>query len=329
MPIDEKGLRILVTGGAGFIGSHFCERLLERGHKVVCIDNFDSFYDPELKRKNIANCLSHPHYQLMKGDILDRAFLEHIFASCPFDAVVHLAARAGVRPSIQSPSFYQKVNIEGSLNLLELAARHKIPKFIFASSSSVYGKNNHLPFSESDPVDQPISPYAATKKAGELLAYTYHVLYGISVHCLRFFTVYGPRQRPDMAIHQFTHRIFIGQEIPLYGDGSARRDFTYISDILDGMERSLLHCNGYAIYNLGESRTIDLLSLISLIERALNKKAKIAWMSEQPGDVPVTYADISKAQKELGYSPKVPIEEGIVKFVEWYLKTFGGRRYAS
>jgi len=324
MPIDGTRLRILVTGGAGFIGSHFCERLLERGHDVVCIDNFDPFYDPKLKRKNIANALSHPHYQLMEGDILDRAFLEKVFDTGPFNAIVHLAARAGVRPSIQNPSVYQKVNIEGTLHLLELAVRSKTPKFVFASSSSVYGKNNRLPFSEADPADHPVSPYAATKRAGELLSYTYHVLYGISVHCLRFFTVYGPRQRPDMAIHQFIHRIATGKEIPLYGDGSARRDFTYISDILDGMEKSLFHCNGYAIYNLGESRTIDLLSLVSLIENALNKKAKIAWMPEQPGDVPVTYADISKAQKELGYAPKVSIEEGIVKLVEWYLRTFGG-----
>lgn len=324
MPIEEKGIRILVTGGAGFIGSHFCERLLERGHEVVCIDNFDPFYDPELKRKNIASILSHPRYHLEEGDILDRTFLEKIFDQGPFEAIVHLAARAGVRPSIQNPGLYQKVNIEGTLNLLEFAARFKVPKFIFASSSSVYGKNNHLPFSEKDPADNPVSPYAATKRAGELLAYTYHVLYGISVHCLRFFTVYGPRQRPDMAIHRFTHWIATGKEIHLYGNGSARRDFTYISDILDGMEKSLFHCNGYEIYNLGESRTIDLLSLISLIENALNKKAKITRMPEQPGDVPITYADISKAQKDLGYAPKVPIEEGIVQFVEWYLGTFGG-----
>jgi UDP-glucuronate 4-epimerase len=315
-------MRLLITGGAGFIGSHFSERMLERGHSMVCLDNFNDFYDPAIKRRNIQPLLTQPDYRLIEGDILDTTLLRRIFEGDRFDAVVHLAARAGVRPSIQEPGLYQRVNVEGTVNLLELSVKHRIPKFLFASSSSVYGKNSKVPFSENDPVNCPLSPYAATKCAGELLAYTFHVLYGMSVHCLRFFTVYGPRQRPDMAIHKFTRLIAEGKEIPLFSNGTSRRDYTFIFDILDGMEKSLERCNGYAIYNLGESRTIELRYLIGLIEQAMGKHAKVKFMPDQPGDVPITHADVSKARRELGYDPKVSIEDGIPRFIHWFLDMF-------
>ena len=236
-----------------------------------------------------------------------------------FDVIVHLAARAGVRPSLKDPRLYQKVNIEGTGNLLELSAKHKISKFILASTSSVYGNNKKVPFSESDFVDHPVSPYAATKKACELIAYTYHSLYDMNITCLRFFTVYGPRQRPDMAIHKFAKLIHEGQEIPMYGDGSTRRDYTYIDDIIDGVVKSIHHCQGYHIYNLGESQTIELKELIALISSALGEKAKIKQLPMQPGDVNVTFADISRAVEEIGYKPTTSIQEGIPKFIEWYL----------
>ena len=311
-------MKYLVTGGAGFIGSHLCERLISAGHHVICLDNFNTYYDPGIKRQNIEMALSNKNYQLIEGDILDWDLLQNIFQENTFDAIIHLAARAGVRPSIQEPRLYQKVNVEGSVNLLELSVRHHIRKFIFASSSSVYGNNKKVPFSESDPVDHPISPYAATKKAGELIASTYCSLYPISITCLRFFTVYGERQRPDMAIHKFTRLIDQGKEIPVFGDGTSRRDYTYIRDILDGIQNSIDQCDGYKVYNLGNSRTIELNKLIRLIEKNLGKKAKIKSLPVQPGDVPITYADITKAQNELGYSPCVSIESGIEEFVCWY-----------
>jgi UDP-glucuronate 4-epimerase len=321
MPIDAPRRTLLVTGGAGFIGSHFSERMLDRGHAVVCLDNFNDYYDPAVKRGNIASLLRRKDgYRLVEGDILDAALVRKLFEENRFDAVVHLAARAGVRPSIREPGLYQRVNLEGTVNLLESSVRHGVQRFLFASSSSVYGANSKVPFSEDDPVDRPVSPYAATKRAGELLAYTFHSLYGLSVHCLRFFTVYGPRQRPDMAIHKFTKLIQEGNEIPLFGNGTSRRDYTYIDDIIDGMEKSLERCAGYAVYNLGESRTTELHRLIGLIEEALGKKARIRFLEEQPGDVPVTYADISKAGRELGYRPVTAVEKGIPAFVEWFLK---------
>ena len=289
-------MRFFVTGGAGFIGSHLCERLVRQGHSVVCLDNFNHYYDPRIKRKNVESLLSHERYSLIEGDILKPRLLERVFADGAFDCVVHLAARAGVRPSIQRPRLYQKVNVEGTVNLLEYSVRSGVSKFILASSSSVYGNNKKVPFSEEDPVDFPISPYAATKKACEVLGYAYHALHGMPATCLRFFTVYGPRQRPDMAIHKFTRLIDADREIPMYGDGSSRRDYTYITDILDGIEKSIEFCDGYHIYNLGESQTIELIALIRLLEEGLKKKARIKRLPDQPGDVAVTFADISKAR---------------------------------
>lgn len=322
--IKGKGMRFLVTGGAGFIGSHLCEALLNKGDSVLCLDDFNTFYDPKIKEHNIRHAAGHGNYRLVRGDILDWDLLSSLFRANAFDCIVHLAARAGVRPSIQEPRLYQKVNVEGTVNLLELCAQHRIPKFILASSSSVYGSNPKIPFSEDDPVDFPVSPYAATKKACELIAYTYHSLYGMSVTALRFFTVYGPRQRPDMAIHRFTRLLVAGEEIPVHGDGSSRRDYTYISDILQGLLKSIELCRGYEIYNLGESSTVTLSTLISLLEKTLGVKARIKHLGEQPGDVPVTYADVSKAKKRLGYTPEVPVEEGIRLFAEWYKHEAGG-----
>lgn len=313
-------MRYLITGGAGFIGSHLVEQLISRNHEILCLDNFNDYYNPAIKWKNIDAVRHYPNYKMIQGDILDEALLDQIFQQQQFDGIVHLAARAGVRPSVLQPGLYEEVNIRGTLNLLEMAKKYQIPKFIFASSSSVYGNNRKVPFSERDAVDNPISPYAATKKAGELICFTYSSLYDISVSCLRFFTVYGPRQRPDMAIHKFTKLISRGQEIPIYGDGSAKRDFTFITDIVDGIIRTIEKCDGYNIYNLGESRVVPLMQLIKLIEENLAKKARIKWLAPQPGDVAITYADISKATRELNYQPSVTIEEGIRSFVEWFKK---------
>lgn len=308
----------LVTGGAGFIGSHLIERLLSENHQVICLDNFNDFYNPAIKRENIKTASKNKNFKLIPGDILDENLLKNIFQSNHIDGIVHLAARAGVRPSLLQPKLYQEVNIRGTLNLLEMAKQHQITKFILASSSSVYGNNKKVPFSENDQVDNPISPYAATKKACELIGYTYSALYNISLSCLRFFTVYGPRQRPDMAISKFTQLIATNQEISIYGDGSAKRDFTYISDIINGVMSSIEHCSGYNIYNLGESQIVSLMELLGLIEKHLGKKAKIIWLPPQPGDVPITYADITKAQKELSYYPQIKIKDGIMAFVNWF-----------
>jgi UDP-glucuronate 4-epimerase len=318
-------MRFLVTGGAGFIGSHLSERLIQDGHEVVNLDNFNDYYDPQIKRGNVRNALGHAGYRLIEGEILDPDLIERIFAEHRFDAVVHLAARAGVRPSIRQPMLYQQVNVEGTMRLLEAAVRHHVPKFVMASSSSVYGNNTKVPFSEDDPVDRPVSPYAATKKACELIGYTYHHLYGIAVTALRFFTVYGPRQRPDMAIHQFTRRIHDGEPISVFGDGTSRRDYTYITDIIDGLVAAIENCRGYHVYNLGESATIELRPLIALIESALDKKAEINWMPEQPGDVRVTFADITRAKEELGYNPRFPVEAGIRRFVDWFQNQNGSK----
>ncbi len=310
--------KILITGGAGFIGSHLSETLLHQGHEVVALDNFNDYYSPAIKRGNIESLLSNKNYELVENEILNLNFLRDYFKKNKIDVLIHLAARAGVRPSIQQPLLYQKVNVEGTSNLLEIAKDFGVQKFIFASSSSVYGENEKLPFSEDDFVDNPISPYAATKKAGELLCYTYSHLYQLPVTCLRFFTVYGPRQRPDMAIHKFTRSIFKGEKIPMFGDGTSRRDFTYITDIIDGICKSIEHCHDYHIYNLGESKTIELLELIDLISNCVGKKAQIERLPKQPGDVPITYADISRPQREIGYQPRVDIQQGIEKFVRWY-----------
>ncbi len=310
---------ILITGAAGFIGSHLSEELLKTNSRIICLDNLDPFYDPQIKRDNLSPLLTVKNFTFIEGDIRDFKLLTDIFEGNRIDVIIHIAARAGVRPSIAEPLLYYDVNVRGTTNLLEMAKQHHVKKFIFASSSSVYGENRKVPFCEDDNVDYPISPYAATKKAGELISFTYHHLYGIPVSCLRFFTVYGPRQRPEMAIHKFTRLIHEGKTIPVYGDGTSRRDYTYIDDIISGIISSLNTEFGYEIINLGESKTVKLSELISLIEDNLNKKAVIEWMPEQPGDVPVTFADINKAKKLLGYAPCVDISEGIQRFAKWFL----------
>jgi UDP-glucuronate 4-epimerase len=315
-------MKYLVTGGAGFIGSHLIERLLHDNNTIICLDNFNDYYDPKIKRLNIENIIKNNKFELCEGDILDEQLLNRLFSKYNFDVVVHLAARAGVRPSVEQPKLYQEVNIRGTMTLLECAQKFRIPKFVMASSSSVYGNNIKVPFSESDPVDNPISPYAATKKACELIGYTYHHLYGIAVSCLRFFTVYGPRQRPDMAISKFTNSIAKGQPIYIYGDGTAKRDFTYITDIIDGIIKTIEHCTSYHIYNLGESKVIEINDLVRIIESCLQKTAQIIYSSPQPGDVAITYADISKAKTEIGYNPCMSLNDGIANYVEWYRKVF-------
>ncbi len=312
-------MKVLITGAAGFIGSHLCERLLDDGRQVVGVDNFDDFYDPQIKRRNIANCLKNKNFQLVEADIRDRSAISDAVGD-GVDIIVHLAARAGVRPSIAQPLLYADVNVNGTTALLEAAKKQRIGKFIFASSSSVYGNNEKVPFSEDDNVDFPISPYAATKKACELICHTYHHLYGISITCLRFFTVYGPRQRPDLAIHKFARLIEQGKPIPVYGDGTMSRDFTYIDDIIDGTVAAMEKCAGFNIYNLGESRPITVNDLVAEIEKALGKKAIKEHVPPQPGDVKRTYADVTKAVSELGYNPKTKIEDGLAKFVTWLRK---------
>ena len=311
---------ILVTGGAGFIGSHLCERFLNDGVRVICLDNFDNFYDPNIKIKNVEGMAKKfpNQFELVTGDIRNPDHLKGIFQKNQVDSVVHLAARAGVRPSIDEPLLYQDVNIRGTIVLLEACKATEIKNFVFASSSSVYGENQRVPFTEEDLDIQPISPYGATKRAGELLCYSYHHLYGMNIACLRIFTAYGPRQRPEMAIHKFTRLIDRSEKIPIYGDGSSRRDYTYIDDLIEGILGVIRHHRGFEVYNLGESQTTSLIELIKLIEGAFGKKANIEMLTTQPGDVSITYADITKATKVLGYQPKVKMEEGIRRFVEWY-----------
>jgi len=311
---------ILVTGGAGFIGSHLCERLLRDGIRVICLDNFDSFYDPNIKIKNAERMAKRfpDLFELVTGDIRNPEHLKRIFEKNKIDSVVHLAARAGVRPSIAEPLLYQDVNIRGTMVLLEACKENGVHNFIFASSSSVYGENQRVPFKEEDLDIQPISPYGVTKRAGELLCYSYHHLYGMNIACLRIFTAYGPRQRPEMAIHKFTRLIDQGEKIPIYGDGSSRRDYTYIDDLVDGILGVIRYHNGFEIYNLGESQTTSLKELIRLIEEAFGKKVNIEMLEPQPGDVSTTYADITKAKRMLKYQPNVKMEEGIKRFVEWY-----------
>jgi len=311
---------ILITGGAGFIGSHLSEWLLRRDSSVLCLDNFDNFYDPNLKIKNAERVRkAFPNrFELITGDVRNPDHLSEIFKGHRIDSVIHLAARAGVRPSLAEPLLYEDVNIRGTVSLLEACRSHGIHRFVFASSSSVYGENQRIPFSERDLDIQPVSPYGATKRAGELLCYTYSHLYGMDISCLRIFTAYGPRQRPEMAIHKFTRLIDQGERIPMYGDGSYRRDYTYIDDLIEGIVAAMDHLKGFEIYNLGESQTTSLRELILLIEKALSKKATIEKLEVQPGDVSVTYADITKARERLGYRPKVKIEEGIERFAQWY-----------
>ncbi len=310
---------ILITGGAGFIGSSFIGHLIG-SHKarIICVDNFNHYYDPAIKWDNIKGFEGHPRFVLQQADITDYDALEKIFSSQSIHTIVHLAARAGVRPSIEEPLLYEKVNVAGTMNLLKLAQKHSIGRFIFASSSSVYGNNPKVPFAEEDNVDFPISPYAATKKSGELLCYTYHHLYDIHCFCLRFFTVYGPRQRPEMAIHKFVRNIDRGEQIAVYGDGKTSRDYTYIQDIVHALSACLKKVSGYQIINLGNANPIQLGALIALIEQKMGKKARIKRMGMQPGDVVTTYAAIDKAKDLLGYDPATPIEQGIEKFINWY-----------
>lgn len=313
---------ILVTGGAGFIGSHLVDRLLgEKVWRVTALDDFNDFYSPELKRENVRAHLEDPAYRLIEADIRDGEAVERIFEETEFDCIVHLAARAGVRPSLSEPLLYAETNINGTLNLLEQARKHHIRQFVFGSSSSVYGLNAKIPFSEEDPIRQPISPYAATKAAGELICHTYAHLYQIRSVCLRFFTVYGARQRPDLAIHKFARLISAGRAIPVYGDGTTRRDYTFVEDIIAGVRASIDYSESlYEVVNLGESRTVELRELIELLEKELDREAIIDRQPMQPGDVPQTFADINKARRLLGYNPQVQIEEGIHRFIEWFIK---------
>ena len=312
-------MKILVTGGAGFIGSHLAEKLLDGGHRVVVIDNFDDFYDPKEKRRNLIHCRSNPEFFLVEGDIRDEKKLKNVFNKDKIDVVVHLAAKTGVRPSIEHPQLYQETNIGGTLSLLEVVKDFKVKNFIFGSSSSVYGERSKVPFRENDRVDRPISPYGLSKVVGEQLCYVYHHLYGIPVTCLRFFTVYGPRQRPDMAIRKFIRAIDKRRQITMFGDGSSERDYSYIDDIVGGILRAVPKNFGFEIVNLGSSTPIKLRELISLIEESLQKKAKIKKIPSQPGDVTRTFADVSRAKMLLGWKPKTKIKEGLAKMVAWYI----------
>jgi UDP-glucuronate 4-epimerase len=312
-------MNFLVTGGAGFIGSHVCERLLHDGHRVWAFDDLNAFYDPQIKQRNLRDiqALAKP-FEFIHGDITNPATLAEIFSSVKFDQVIHLAARAGVRPSLEQPALYQRVNVEGTVNVLEAARKNGVKKITLASSSSVYGLNARVPFSEGDPIFSAISPYAASKLACESLGHVWHHLYQMDVVMLRFFTVYGPRQRPDLAVHKFAQLIAAGRPIPVFGDGSTARDYTYVTDTLDGIIACTQKEFGFEVFNLGESQTVKLNYLIELIEAALGKKAVIDRQPMQPGDVPITFADISRARARLGYQPQVKIEHGIKLFAEWF-----------
>ncbi len=319
--MSNSAKKILVTGGAGFIGSALVDRLLaERAADVFCIDNFDNFYDVTIKRKNIAHALTHSNFYLLEGDIRDTNFLSEVFKT-KYDVIVHLAARAGVRPSIEQPLLYEDVNVKGTLNLLEQAKNNNIKQFVFASSSSVYGVNPRTPWSEDDHVLNPISPYASTKVAGELIGHTYSHLYDIRFIALRFFTVFGPRQRPDLAIHKFFKLIDNNKPIPFFGDGTTSRDYTFVDDIVSGIIGAIGYDKSlYEIINLGNNRTVTLLQLITAIENSIGKKANLDKQPAQAGDVPHTFANVDKAKKLLGYSPSTSLEDGLEKFKQWYVK---------
>lgn len=311
---------ILVTGGAGFIGSHLVDHLLRSGGaRVTVVDNFNDFYDPAIKRANIGSHSGRDDFELVEADIADGRAIYELFSRAEFDCVVHLAARAGVRPSLQDPLAHEESNVRGTFTLLEAARRSGVSTFIFGSSSSVYGVNSKVPFSEDDRVANPISPYAATKIAGEAACHVYSHLYGLRVVCLRLFTVYGARQRPDLAIHKFARLITQGLPIPMFGDGTTRRDYTYIDDILSGLVAAVNYDGSlFEVINLGESETVELRRLVELLEHALGKRARIDHQPLQPGDVPVTYADITKARRLLGYDPQTSIEAGVERFVDWF-----------
>lgn len=315
--------KILITGGAGFIGSHLVDHLLAEGAwNITVVDDFNDFYAPELKAQNVSAHVAQPDYQLRRADICDAKALRAIFSENEFDVIVHLAARAGVRPSLSEPRLYAQTNINGTLNLLELAREFGVRQFVFGSSSSVYGVNCRIPFSEADKIQQPISPYAATKAAGELLCHTYSHLYDIRTVCLRFFTVYGARQRPDLAIRKFSKMIWDGKPIPMFGDGTTRRDYTFVDDIIQGVRAAMDYQKTmHEVFNLGESQTVELSQLIELLEKNLGVKAVIERKPMQPGDVPITFADISKSRELLNYNPATKIEQGIPKFVEWFIET--------
>jgi UDP-glucuronate 4-epimerase len=311
-------MKLLLTGGAGFIGSHLADRRLSRGDRVTVLDDFNDFYDPAVKRRNVAPHLDNPQFRLVEGDIRDRERVFALFREERFEGVVHLAARAGVRPSIREPVLYEQVNCIGTLNLLEAAVAHGKPRFVFASSSSVYGLNAKLPFAEDDPIDRTISPYATTKRAGELHVFNAHHLHGLTAVCLRLFTVYGPRQRPEMAIASFIRSIEAGNPIPFYGDGGSRRDYTFVDDIADGLEAALSVPVSFEIVNLGGAHPVTLASLVREIEAATGKKATLERLPDQPGDVPVTFASTEKAERLLNFHARVPLPEGLRRCVAWH-----------
>ena len=317
-------MAILVTGGAGFIGSTLVDRLVERGEDVVVWDDFNDYYDPRIKRVNIAPLLEKKLVRLYEGDICDSELGEEIFSRQTIETVYHLAARVGVRHSLVAPLLYERVNCYGTMAVLELARRHDVRKFIFGSTSSAYGASKRLPFREDDRADAQVSPYAATKRAAEFLCRAYHEIYGLPVICPRFFTVYGPRGRPDMAVYTFTAAMEKGEEVQVYGDGALRRDFTYVDDIVSGLLGALDAEFGFEIVNLGESRTVEVKRLIELIAQAAGKTPRLKYLPPAPGDVPATYADITKARRLLRYDPGFPLEKGIPLFVEWYRRTGGG-----
>jgi len=316
-------MNVLVTGGAGFIGSHLCERLVSDGHRLTIMDELNDFYAPAMKHANLDAIRAAGPFTFFECDICDRKRVFSALESSRPEVIVHLAARAGVRPSVADPLLYERVNVRGTMTLLEAARVFRVKRFVFASSSSVYGVTDRVPFSESDYRGLPASPYAATKAAGEALCYTYSHLYGIAAVCLRFFTVFGPRQRPDLAIRKFTEMIEEGLTIPVFGDGSTRRDYTFVDDIVQGVVSAMAYDCAYEIFNLGNSQPVSLTKMIETIEQAIGKRARIRRLPEQPGDVPLTYADVSKAGRLLGYAPKTPIQEGIPKYVEWYLSRAG------
>ena len=314
-------MKVLVTGGAGFIGSHLCEQLLANNCEVAIIDDLNDFYSPADKEKNLQGLRQRGNVYFRKCDIRDQDGVYKVFEEVRPDAIVHLAARAGVRPSLEQPFLYEQVNVYGTLVMLEAARRFGVNRFVFASSSSIYGIGNKVPFREDDSESRPVSPYAATKIAGEKLCFTYSHLYGLKIVCLRFFTVYGPRQRPDLAIRKFIERIDQGRTIPVFGDGSSGRDYTFVGDTVSGILGALRYDTPFDVFNLGNSSPITLTELIRAIERALGKQAHIERLPDQPGDVPITYADITKAQRLLGYSPSTSLEKGLERFIDWYRAT--------
>lgn len=312
-------MHVLITGGAGFIAYHLAAALIDKQIEVSLLDNFNDFYDPAIKHQNVRDLQALGNVTIFVADILDRENLRRIFEDAKPETVVHLAAWAGVRPSLEKPALYSDVNVTGTVNLLELAREFSTPCFIFGSSSSVYGGSSKVPFAEDDPVGSPISPYAATKRAGELLCHTYAHNFSMHITCLRFFTVYGPRQRPEMAIHKFAQLLSEDKEIPIFGKGDSRRDYTYVDDIVGGVLAAIESNPTFEIINLGESQTIALLDLVKHLEDAFGKKARLRFLPDQPGDMSITYADISRARRLLGYNPQKPFKEGIRLFADWYM----------